>query len=419
MPAPPSCTIALPYSLPSRQLALTEPSWFGEFDDIRRSLRTSGGSVPHRIVLIVDDNPENLTVLGELFSGRHKVRAANSGESGLRLASLAPVPDLILLDIMMPDMNGYEVLERLRAAPETREVPVIFMTAMSATEDEQRGLVLGAVDYITKPLRPAIVLARVQTHLELKTARDRLKRDNASLEAEIARRMHENLMIQDVTIRALARLAETRDNETGNHCLRTQEYVHALARRLSSHPRFAGQLDDQMVALIAKSAPLHDLGKVGIPDHVLLKPGKLTPDEWEIMKTHAKVGADAIDRAMADMRQPVKFLECAKQIAMHHHERWDGSGYPDGLAGDAIPLAARLMALADVFDALISRRVYKLPMPFDQVRETMTAQRGKHFDPDMLDLFIDGFDVYCDIARLHPDEDLPALRPAAGGTGVT
>jgi putative two-component system response regulator len=369
--------------------------------------------VPQRTILIVDDNPENLTLLGELLRERYKVRAANSGARALQLAVQAPQPDLILLDVMMPHMSGYEVLERLRAMPQTHDIPVIFTTAMSATEDEQHGLALGAVDYITKPLRPAIVMARVRTHLELKRARDRLQRDNAMLEAEIADRMRENLLIQEVTIRALARLAETRDNETGNHILRTQAYVHALALQVRHHPRFVAELDEHNISLIAKSAPLHDIGKVGIPDHVLLKPGKLTGDEWKIMKTHARMGADAIDRAVADTHQPVKFLTYAREVALSHHERWDGSGYPDGLAGDAIPLAARLMALADVFDALISKRVYKLPMAFEIVREIMAEQRGRHFDPDLLDAFVDHFDEFCAIARQHPDDVDELASPAA------
>ena len=212
-------------------------------------------------ILIVDDNPENLTVLGELLCERYSVRAANSGARALQLAMQTPLPDLILLDIMMPGMSGYEVLERLQDTPKLRDIPVIFTTAMNAEEDEQRGIALGAVDYITKPLKPTIVLARVQAHLELKLARDRLQQVNESLEVEIARRMRENLNIQDVTIRALARLAEIRDNETGNHILRTQHYVHALAERASRHPRFADELDEQSISLIAKSAPLH--AKIG------------------------------------------------------------------------------------------------------------------------------------------------------------
>jgi putative two-component system response regulator len=357
-----------------------------------------------RCILIVDDNPQNLTVLGELLSGRYKVRAANSGALALSLARQRPLPDLMLLDVMMPGLSGYEVLVQLRADPCTRDIPVIFTTAMNAVEDEQRGLALGAVDYITKPLRPAIVLARVHTHLELKHARDLLRRDKDLLELELGERLRENQVIQDVSIRALARLAETRDNETGNHILRTQFYVHELAQRARRHPRFAAELDEHAVEMMAKSAPLHDIGKVGIPDGVLLKPGKLDAQEWEVMKTHARLGAEAIERAVEDTHQPVLFLSYAHDIALHHHERWDGAGYPDGLSGDRIPLAARLMAVADVFDALISQRVYKPPMSFEAARDIMLAQRGRHFDPDLLDLFVEGFESFCAIARRHPDE---------------
>jgi putative two-component system response regulator len=362
-------------------------------------------------ILIVDDSPENLTVLGDLLNGLYNVRAANSGARALQLAGQTPLPSLILLDVMMPGMDGYEVLERLRQAPSTRDIPVIFATAMDSVEDETHGLVLGAVDYITKPLRPAIVMARVRTHLELHRVRNQLKQENALLQDEIAQRMHENKVIQGVTIRALARLAETRDNETGNHILRTQAYVELLARLARVHPRFAPELDENSIKLIAKSAPLHDIGKVGIPDHVLLKPGKLTPDEWVIMKTHAQLGADAIDMAVADIDEPVSFLTFARQIVLSHHERWDGSGYPQGLSGDAIPLAARLMAVADVFDAMISRRVYKEPIPLAEVRASMSAERGRHFDPELIDAFIEGFEDFCAIAKLHPDEPPSEASP--------
>jgi len=201
--------------------------------------------------------------------------------------------------------------------------------------------------------------------------------------------------------------------------------VELLARRARTHPRFAAELDERGIALISKSAPLHDIGKVGIPDSVLLKPGKLTPEEWVVMKTHARLGADAIEKAVADTHHPMKFLSFARQIALHHHERWNGSGYPDGLAGDAIPLAARLMAVADVFDAMISRRVYKQPIPFEVVRQQMAAERGAHFDPDLLDAFIEGFDGYCDIARRLADEGpdgaasaAPAMVPATLAPGA-
>ncbi|BDI07855.1 HD-GYP domain-containing protein [Sphaerotilus microaerophilus] len=355
------------------------------------------------IILVVDDSPENLMVLGELLHGDYQVRAANSGATALRLAALKPLPDLILLDVLMPGMDGYEVLQRLQADEVTRAIPVIFVTALGATEDEEHGLQLGAVDYITKPLRPAIVQARVHTHLALKQARDRLAAHNSDLEAEVVRRMGENLLIQEVSILALAHLAEIRDPETGNHLLRTQEYVRTLGNQLCEHPRFRGFLTPHTIDALAKSAPLHDIGKVGIPDHILLKPGKLTPAEWEVMKTHARLGAAAIEQAEREATRPVEFLVLAKEIAHHHHERWDGTGYPDGLAGDAIPVSARLMALADVFDALISRRVYKEPFSPEVARAMIVEQSGRQFDPDVVDAFIATYGHFCDIAARYAD----------------
>ncbi len=354
-------------------------------------------------MLVVDDTPDNLAVLGELLQSDYRVLAANNGPRALRLALSEPPPDLILLDVMMPGMDGYEVLARLRAEPATRDIPVIFVTAMDAQEDEERGLELGAADYIAKPLRPRVVLARVRAQLALKQSADLLRGHNTFLEAEVARRMGENLLIQEVSIHALAHLAEIRDPETGNHLRRTRAFVHALARRLKTHPRFAAHLSDHAIDLMAKSAILHDIGKVGIPDHILLKPGKLTPPEWEIMKTHAKLGSDAIDLAERDAERPVEFLAMAKEIAHWHHEKWDGSGYPDGLAGDTIPVSARLMALADVFDALTTPRVYKPPMNLEQARELIAAGRGSHFDPDVVDAFFDLFEEFRAIAQRHAD----------------
>ena len=311
-------------------------------------------------LLIVDDAVENLTVLDSLLRPYYQIRVATSGEKALRIAVSEPRPDLILMDVMMPGMDGYQVFDHLRADPATRDIPVIFVTAMDSPEAELRGLDAGAVDYITKPLVPSIVLARVRTQLELKQARDWLSNKNAFLEAEVARRMLENEITQEVSIRALAHLAETRDPETGNHILRTQGYVRELAVRLRDHPRFSDTLDERYIDLLHRSAPLHDIGKVGIPDLILLKPGPLTPEEWQVMKTHAKLGAEAIEQAERDAARPVEFLRLAKEIAHWHHERWDGSGYPDGLVGEAIPISARLMAVADVFDALIFNKVMSL-----------------------------------------------------------
>jgi putative two-component system response regulator len=363
-------------------------------------------------VLVVDDTPENIVVISDLLRSKCLVRAAKSGERALLMARSEPRPDLILLDIMMPGMNGYAVIQQLRDDPVTRDIPVIFITAMDRQADQLRGFSLGAVDYITKPIQAPVVEARVMAHLELKRARDRLKVQNAWLEAEVDRRMLENNRIQVVAIRALAHLAETRDPETGNHILRTQGYVHHLAGLLRQDSRHDGRLTDHYIELLARSAPLHDIGKVGIPDATLLKPGPLTASEWQVMQTHAALGAEAIELAERDADQPVEFLSLAKAIAHWHHEKWDGSGYPDGLSGEAIPLSARLMALADVFDALISPRVYKPAMSFESARGIIEAGAGSHFDPDMTAAFLADYDEFVAIANRYSDQEGNSLgRP--------
>ena len=356
-------------------------------------------STDDEIILIVDDMPENLNVLGELLHGAgYHVKVATNGLTALNLANQQPRPSLILLDVMMPEMDGHEVLRQLRSNINTREIPVIFLTAMNSDDDEERAFGEGIADYITKPLKPALALARVRSQLLVRQARSWLQDQNLALEAEVKRRMLENDLIQAVSIRALAHLAETRDNETGAHIQRTQSYIRLLATRLTDHPRFATTLNNKYIEVLSRSAPLHDIGKVGIPDHILLKPEKLTPDEWVIMKTHTTIGSDAIALAERDIDTSVDFLRQAKEIARSHHERWDGTGYPDGLAGDAIPLSARLMAIADVFDALISKRVYKPAITFSEVYRIMQEGRDKHFDPDIIDNFLAGYKEFEAIA---------------------
>ena len=358
---------------------------------------------PSATLLVVDDAPETLSVLSELLLPHYRVRVATSGAEGLRLANLQPRPDLILLDVMMPVMDGYAVLAQLRASELTRDIPVIFLTALAGAEDIERGLRQGAADYITKPCSPIVVMARVQTQLEAKQARDWIKTQNTLLEAEVARRMAENDLTQRASIQALAHLAEIRDTDTGNHLLRTQGYVRQLALALQQHPRFAATLSNPYIELLARSAPLHDIGKVGIPDHILLKRGGLTVDEMTIMRTHAKLGSDALEMAEKDIKTHLGFFVIAKEIAHWHHEKWDGSGYPDGLVGESIPVAARLMALADVFDALISTRVYKPAISFDQARDTILIARGQHFDPDVVDAFAAGFTEFVAIAQRYQE----------------
>jgi putative two-component system response regulator len=357
------------------------------------------------VVLIIDDSAANLTVMSQLLETDYKVKVAINGEKGLKIATSDNPPDLILLDIVMPEMDGYEVCRRLKNHPVSRDIPVLFLTAQDEAEDERRGFEAGAVDYIAKPARPPVLFARVKTHLTLKAAADFLRDKNAFLEQEVERRMREVTAIQDVTITTMASLAETRDNETGNHIRRTQFYVKALAEQLRGHARFADYLTERNILMLFKSAPLHDIGKVGIPDAILKKPGKLTVEEFEIMKTHTTLGRDAITHAEALLGTDVEFLTTAKEIANSHQEKWDGSGYPESLAGDAIPISARLMALADVYDALISRRCYKEPMSHEEAVVIIRNGRGQHFDPDIVDAFFAVEDEFRAIAARYVDSD--------------
>ena len=365
---------------------------------------------PRPIVLVVDDTPDNLKLMSALLKDLYQVKIANGGERAVSVAQQEPRPDLILLDIMMPEVDGYQVCERLKRDPATRDIPIIFLTAMTAAEDEEKGLKLGAVDYITKPISPAVVLARVETHLKLKAAADFLKDKADFLEAEVARRTREIVAIQDVTILALASLAETRDTDTGNHIRRTQRYVQVLAKRLAENPDHAVELDELYLNKLYKSAPLHDIGKVGIPDRILLKPGRFEPEEFEVMKTHTTLGRDAIEAAERSLGTPVAFLACAKEIAYAHQEKWDGSGYPLGLAGRDIPLSARLMAVADVYDALISRRVYKEGMPHEKAVRIIEESAGSHFDPAIVAAFMGLQDEFQAIAQRFRDADHDLAR---------
>jgi len=361
--------------------------------------------IDQQTVLIVDDTPENLSLMHGLLKDRYRIKVAQNGERALAVALAAPVPDLILLDVDMPRMGGFEVCARLKSDVRTAHVPVIFLTGRREIEDERRGFDAGGVDYITKPVSPPVVLARVLTHLKLKAAADFLKDRNAFLKTEIDSRTRELHTIQDVTIMAMASLAETRDNETGNHIRRTQHYVRALATKLKLHDRHNAVLDSESIELLFKSAPLHDIGKVGIPDRILLKPGRFEGNEFEIMKTHTTLGRDAIRQAERELGLEVEFLKYAKEIAYGHQEKWDGSGYPEGLAGDDIPISARLMAVADVYDALISRRVYKDGMSHEAAVAIMVEGRGSHFDPDMLDAFLELQPEFIEIAKRYADSD--------------
>ena len=337
-------------------------------------------------VLVVDDTPANLSLLSNLLKEHYRIKVANNGIKALELAAAAP-PDLVLLDIMMPEMDGFEVCRRLKAAVATREVPVIFLTAKTEVEDEELGFSVGAVDFIHKPISPPIVLARVKTHLEIKTWHYFLKDQNAWLKEEVGRRLADVSRLQESSIMAMVSLAELRDEST-SHTRNTQQYVRILAEQLARIPKYADHLTVQRIELIAKSAPLHDIGKIAISDHILLKPGKLTPEEFDVIKTHAQHGYEILHTAGAHMGEQGDFLAIAMEVARYHHEQWDGSGYPDGLAGEQIPLAARLMAVADVFDALTTSHPYRAAMTREQAVAIIVQGSGTHFDPHVVEAFI-------------------------------
>lgn len=356
-----------------------------------------------RTVLVVDDTPANLSLLVNLLKDQYRIKVANSGIKALELAAASP-PDIVLLDIVMPEMDGYEVIGRLKSDPRTEHIPVIFLTSKTSIEDEEQGLLMGAVDFIHKPISPPIVLARIKTQLQVKNFHDFLLNQNTWLKEEVERRLSDVGRLQESSMLVMVSLAEFRDECTGNHIRRTQEYVRVLAERMARLPKYADYLTGRFIELIAKSAPLHDIGKIAIPDDILLKPGKYTPEEFSIMKTHARRGYEMLMRAGDYMGEHGEFLDMAKDIAHFHHEKWDGSGYPDGLAGEQIPLPARLMAVADVFDALLTRRPYKEPMGAAQATEFILEGRGKHFDPEVVDAFMAIQDEFQRIAALWTDD---------------
>lgn len=364
-----------------------------------------------KLILLVDDDPAVLGVLKECLQPHFQIRIATKGQTALDLARLHPLPDLIMLDVRLPDIDGYDICLSLKQNPVTAAIPVVFLSSTTDEDDVTLGLELGAVDFVSKPVKPPILLARVKTHLRLREAGDWLRDQNATLEALVCKRTHdlqartqELQRSQDFLIVALGTIAETRDNETGSHIYRTRAYVKAMAERLSQLPRYKGVVSAEQWTMIWKSAPLHDLGKVGIPDQILLKPSKLTSEEFREMQRHPGIGRDALQAAEMRMGAESSFLSIAKEIAYAHHERWDGTGYPEGLSGEAIPLSARLMAVADVYDALISKRVYKSPMTHSEAVEIIRAGRGSHFDPSIVDCFLDDSEEFQRIAEMFCDE---------------
>ena len=343
-------------------------------------------SADHRhTILLVDDVAENLDILNGILRPYYHTRVALNGDKALSIAHNHP-PDLILLDIMMPGLSGYDVCARLKENPDTRHIPVIFVTAMSEVEDEQHGLELGAVDYLTKPVSPPIVLARVRTQLALYDQQRELMR-------LVQQRTAQLYDTRQQIIYRLGRAAEFRDNETGNHILRMSHFCRLIA--------IEAGLGEVSVELLFNAAPMHDVGKIGIPDRILLKPGKLDADEWAFMQKHSEIGAEIIGEHDDEL------LQTARMIALHHHEKWDGSGYPQGLSGDDIPLMARIVALADVFDALTSERPYKPAWPLERAVAFIEEHSGTHFDPGLLPAFHNALPQMLEIRAQFADQPHP------------
>jgi len=347
-------------------------------------------------LLVVDDAAAIIDILLAVLSEEYMVRVATSGAAALDSVKKAP-PDLILLDVMMPGMDGMEVCRRLKDDPASRDIPIIFLTAMDEAADEARGLALGAVDYIIKPFKPALVNARVRSHLELKKHRDQLE--------ELVRQRTVDLEhTQEATIASMALLAEYRDPETGGHIQRTKHYVRSMAKALAAE--YPNELTSENIKLLYLSAPLHDIGKVAISDSILLKSGKLTPEEFAGIQLHTIIGSEVI-RKTEMIIGPNSFLRQAREIAEFHHECWNGSGYPHGLKGEAIPLSARLMAIADIYDALISQRTYKTAFTHQQACDIIINGDGRtlpeHFAPDIAQAFRAVHQEWSEIAERFTD----------------
>ncbi|MBC3889545.1 response regulator [Acetobacterium paludosum] len=361
-------------------------------------------------ILIVDDTEINIDILVETLGDDYELSVAMDGESALEIVNME-WPDLILLDIMMPGMSGYEVCEKLKKNPATAAIPIIFLTAMTDIESKTRGFEAGAVDYITKPFEILEVKARVQTHLYITIARNELARQNEILEKRVAERTRELCLTQEITIEAMASLAEYRDPDMGGHIERTKNYVRILAEKLSTYEKYKTILNDEIIQIFYKSAPLHDIGKIGIKDDILLKPGKLTHEEFAEMKQHTIIGYEALRIASLKLGEN-SFLKHAMEFSKYHHEKWDGSGYPDGLSGYDIPLAGRIMAIADVYDALISKRVYKPPFTHKKAVEIIKEGSDSHFEPLMVAAFEEVQELLRQIAIKYADypEELVSLN---------
>jgi cyclic di-GMP phosphodiesterase len=352
-------------------------------------------------ILIVDDTQEVRQTLARILSAYQPVSAGSAAEA-LAILGGGVSPDLILLDVLMPQVDGFEFCRQLKADTRWRDIPVVFITGLGDVAHETMALELGAVDYIAKPFSPAVVRARVRTQLALRSASETILRQKAALEEQVAlrtRQMEAALQqVRHASIETIIRLswaAEYKDEDTGEHALRMSYYSAAIARRLG--------LPDRDVEAILRAAPMHDIGKIGVPDHVLLKPGPLDPAEWETMKQHTTIGARILSGSGSET------IKLASVVALAHHENWDGTGYPQGLRGEEIPLAARIVAVADTFDAVMSKRPYKPACSFETALKVLHERRGSRLDPRIVDAFMAVKNEIIEISATYQDRDVSPL----------
>jgi putative two-component system response regulator len=362
--------------------------------------------IEHKVIFLVDDNEANLAIGMEMLKGRYVVYPVSSALTMFEL--LAHVsPDLILLDIAMPEMDGYEAIRKLKADSAWQDIPVIFLTAMADEDSELDGLSLGAIDYVSKPFSAPLLLRRIENHLLTQAQKKQLKEMNENLGDLVREKTMRVIKLQDVVLKTVADLVEFRDCVTGGHVARTQSYMKLLVDKVIEegiYPEETSLWDRDYLLL---SAQLHDVGKIAISDMILNKPEKLSPGEFEIMKSHVEIGVKAIERIEENAEEHT-FLRHARLIAGGHHEKWDGSGYPAGLKGLAIPLEGRLMAIADVYDALISMRPYKSPLSTGEAKKIIEEGSGSHFDPVLVKIFSKVADQFAEIVRKYNTTNNPA-----------
>jgi putative two-component system response regulator len=350
-----------------------------------------------KTVFLVDDNVTNLTLGKNALAGHYNVFTLNSGARLFKMLEKS-IPDIILLDVDMPEMDGYQVIEILKGKKETAHIPVIFLTAKTDGQSELRGLSLGAIDYITKPFTPTLLLKRIEVHLLVESQKKELVNYNRNLQAMVDNKTKMVVELKNAILKTMAELVECRDDITGGHIERTQSYLGLLIDALQRYGVYMDEIEPWDIGLVLQSAQLHDVGKISIKDKILQKPGKLTPEEFEEIKTHTTFGEKIIDKIRSRTSEQA-FLDHAKILVSAHHEKWDGSGYPRGLKGQDIPLLGRLMAIVDVYDALVSERPYKKAFSHEEAVAIILKGRGTHFDPELVDLFMKISDDFKDAGK--------------------